>query len=172
MSDEFNLTALSQKDKFFVSRMVGDLRKRPPDLILRNKQDEVQVARWHLTPRSAVGGVYLHVFLGADDRPYFHDHPYANSTLILAGGYREIMPIVPHSMVSKEFVRREGDLCSRIPEQPHKIILDKEFPYAITLFTYGPRLRQWGWWINGVWRAASDPTLPPELFEPRQTPKD
>lgn len=80
-------------------------------------------------------GVFLHRFR-ADDPDRFHDHPWVNVSILLAGSYRETF----HDGTSR--IRRAGDVVVRPALMLHRITdVDSE---PISLFIRFRRKRQWG----------------------------
>lgn len=100
---------------------------------------------------------YLHVIVRSDDDRALHDHPAANLSLILRGGYVEVMPDrkgmadlgetnpTPDSPVLLRH-RRAGDIVLRRATAQHRLVLDPMTGYALTVFVFGPKLRDWGFW--------------------------
>jgi hypothetical protein len=117
---------------------------------------------WLSTPRAAGAGDHvsdgcryesgnatlLHFFAAGDDDGALHDHPWAFTTEILAGGYAEHLPgIVPCEGLGPdlgELVLHRG-AGDRIPHQATDLhcVTDTQ-PGTITLVTTGPRTRSWG----------------------------
>lgn len=105
--------------------------------------------RWHLIPRRKVGAnCYLHLQVASDPERPLHDHPWDNHSVILAGGYVERMQQTPPWGRVVERPRHKGEAISRRAEEAHRLILPEGTPYTLTLFTTGPVLRDWGFWIN------------------------
>jgi hypothetical protein len=66
--------------------------KRPPDYII-GPADGPYMRRWWLIPRNRLFNVYLHhIIMRDDDARALHDHPWWNVSLVLKGGYWEVMP--------------------------------------------------------------------------------
>lgn len=86
--------------------------------------------------------VFLHKFLSSDPDE-LHDHPWPYFTLILRGGYWETTP-------KGRFWRGPGHarICS--PRSLHRIEL-KPGVTAWTLFIPGPKIREWGFIVEGKW---------------------
>ena len=108
--------------------------------------------RWHLIERNSDrGNVYLHLQIASDPERPLHDHPWDNMSVILAGGYDEIwdqFPDRPGSVVVREL--RKGDTVFRKAEEAHRLVLPN-VRYAMTLFTTGPKIREWGFWYPDGW---------------------
>jgi hypothetical protein len=103
--------------------------------------------RWWIIPRNEQQNVYLHRILRNDDDRALHDHPWENASYVIAGSYREITP-------DGTFIRNPGDFVQRPATALHRLELIDGEP-CISLFTTGPKLREWGFdcpkgWVN--WR--------------------
>lgn len=109
--------------------------------------------RWWLIPRNEWCNVYLHRFLRSDDDRALHDHPWASTSFIVSGRYREHTP-------DGVFERQAGDVISRGATALHRVELHPG-EQAITLFITGPKVRDWGFqcpqgWVP--WQIFTDPT--------------
>jgi len=121
---------------------------RKPDFTIGDNY----LRRWYVVPRNPWCNVYLHQFKRSDDDRALHDHPWANASLVLAGRYIEHTP-------EGQFLRVAGDFIERPAEALHRIEIVNDEP-AITLFTTGPKLREWGFacpqgWVP--WQLFADP---------------
>jgi hypothetical protein len=128
-----------------------NVMRRSPDVVIGSNY----LRRWWITPRNAFANVYLHEFRSSDDDRALHDHPWANSSLILSGRYIE------HTSEG-QFVRQAGDFVQRESGSLHRIELIGGHP-VISLFTTGPKVRDWGFdcpqgWVP--WQEFTDPTDP------------
>lgn len=106
---------------------------------------------------------YLHRILRDDDDRALHDHPAASVSVILEGGYWEILPDDPrrwplHRSTCMEW-RAPGRVIVRRASLPHRLELVADLP-CITLFLFGPRCRDWGFWCPGGWVHWRDFTAP------------
>jgi hypothetical protein len=147
---KFDPSILRDEHRRLLEMYVGE-RIYEPDFQIGPPGD-TYLHRWHIIPRNAVGNVYLHVQTRSDRDRGNHDHPWANSSVILAGGYDE--SIGDHYGYTKETIPRiEGDVVHREAHHSHRLIMPEwnRLGYTITLFTTGPRIRDWGFWIDGVW---------------------
>lgn len=116
------------------------MASRPPDFVIGDDY----LKRWWVVPRNQFDNTYLHEILRSDDDRAFHDHPWNNSTLVLDGEYIEHTP-------TGSFVRKAGDYIQRPATTLHRL----EIPdggRAITLFTTGPKIREWGFDCPQGWR--------------------
>lgn len=106
------------------------------------------LSRYTVSERADGSHVYLHFFHRGDADRELHNHPWAGSSLILAGGYIE--------------ERREGeagDTNVLAPDTFHRVDLLRPDDGCWTLFTTGPKAQSWGFWDRdtGVfteWREA------------------
>jgi hypothetical protein len=91
------------------------------------------------------GSVRVHAWTGPDDDRAFHDHPWWFLTFVLKGGYWDFTPgDVEH--VSAPAVRFRPAL------HRHTV---KPYPGgAWTLLITGPKIRAWGFWVDGRFRKA------------------
>lgn len=113
---------------------------RQPDYIIGGNY----MRRWWVVPRNAWCNVYLHHILRSDDDRAFHDHPWDNMSLVIAGRYVEHTP-------GGAFFRNPGDVVSRKAGDAHRLeILEGED--AVSLFQTGPKVREWGFHCPQGWR--------------------
>ena len=127
--------------RFLLSRAFRVMDSRAPDLVI-GERSAPYLARWHLT-RTPLLSIYFHDIMRSDDDRALHTHPSWNLSLILAGGYREIL-------LHDETIgiwRGEGEMLFRRPRTPHrlKIISDAG---AITMWIRGPTVHHWGFWAD------------------------
>lgn len=116
---------------------------RQPDVIIGDDPLAPYMRRWWLVPRNEFANVYLHEILRSDDDRALHDHPWANTSLVLSGRYIEHTP-------EGSFAREAGFVGSREAESSHRLeILPGE--RAITLFFTGPKVREWGFRCPKGW---------------------
>ena len=122
-----------------------------PDLVIE-PDGKPYLYRWHLLPRSEMVNVYFHLQVGNDPVRPLHDHPYDNHSVILAGGYDEVWmsPDEP-AAVCREF--RKGDCIARKAEEAHRLLLPDGITYTMTIFTTGPKIRDWGFWYPDGWHS-------------------
>jgi hypothetical protein len=129
-----------------------------PDLVIAPNGDPY-LYRWHLWPRNeTLANAYFHVQVASDPERPLHDHPWDNCSHILGGRYREIIDSRPHNdkIPPEVYTRKVGQLVYRKAEWAHRLILPKDEPYAMTVFTTGPKLRVWGFWFDDGWRPYTD----------------
>lgn len=105
--------------------------------------------RWHLIPRNKLLNCYLHHFIGNDDGPELHDHPWWSLSIVLRGGYWDVLPRDVMTL------RKAGDFILRRPRTIHRVTLSKRRDDALkpawSLFLTGPVVREWGFWKAGTW---------------------
>lgn len=143
-------------------RLIERVQQRPPD---RNIGPGY-LLRWYVWPRNRLCNLYLHEFLRSDDDRALHDHPWMNCSLVLSGGYLEVLP------AGKGLFRRgdpqvggtprwrpPGSVVARLPRSAHRLVVPPQgFGAAptVTLFLTGPRVRSWGFWCPEASPAAKD----------------
>jgi hypothetical protein len=115
------------------------MKSRSPDFVIGDNQ----LQRWHVVPRNDTANVYLHRFLKSDEDRALHDHPFDNTSWILSGSYLE-------HFVDGAVWRSEGNTIDRVAEIAHRVELT-DGP-VVTLFTTGPRRREWGFYCPQGWR--------------------
>lgn len=118
--------------------------QRVPDFIIGDDPDAPYMERWWIIPRNASCNIYLHRILRDDDDRALHDHPWTNSSFVLMGSYREITP-------EGTFIRSAGDVVNREATALHRLELIGGKP-CISLFTTGPKIREWGFDCPNGWR--------------------
>lgn len=120
------------------------LFKRPPDFVIGPK-DDPYLRRWWVIPRNRFFSIYLHHIRHSDDDRALHDHPWWNCSIILRGGYVEVL---------SDTVRWRGLSCGRITfrkaRTPHRLYLPAGMT-AWTLFITGPVIREWGFHCPNGW---------------------
>lgn len=121
------------------------IANRAPDFTIGDNY----LRRWFVAPRNDFANIYIHEMLADDDDRALHDHPYDNSSLILAGGYIEHVD----GGVYEE--RKPGDHVTRQAHELHRLELyrdDKGQPIpCLSLFYTGPRYREWGFQCPKGW---------------------
>jgi quercetin dioxygenase-like cupin family protein len=102
------------------------------------------IRRWWIVPRNDYLNLYLHEMTGPDDDRAMHDHPWANVSFILRGGYIEHTP-------DGVFERQEGDVIERAANALHRFELLPGITRTISLFSTGPKVREWGFACPNGW---------------------
>lgn len=105
------------------------------------------IDRWFLVPRSEGGNSYLHRMMRSDDDRALHDHPWDNTSIIIAGGFREIVPANDGTDRLVQIERKPGDIVHRKATDRHRLEIDQGCQ-SISLFLTGPKLRDWGFWCG------------------------
>lgn len=144
----------------WADRLISRITRRAPDFIIGG-QERPYLRRWFIIPRNKLLNVYLHQFLRSDDDRALHDHPWANLSILLRGGYFE-HTIAAGGIESKTMLwagdwrfRRSGRMAHRIELLTEPAWDGTISPGAVchaeprakpcwTLFITGPRYRSWG----------------------------
>jgi hypothetical protein len=142
----FNWSILTDQDYKLARQILGrDFRE--PDLTI-SPDGTPYLHRWHVIPRNPHANEYLHVQVASDPERPLHDHPWDNQSVILSGGYIEITQPYPPSCRVGEYHRHKGQVIQREASEAHRLILPKHVPYTMTLFSTGPTIRGWGYWVR------------------------
>lgn len=146
---KFPWEMLSARDMRIAMQYIDS--SRDPDLVIDSEHSGPYLYRWHLVPRNEISGVYFHIQTASDPERPLHDHPWDNMSVILSGGYDEVVQVEPpHGDVRVHKVRA-GNVVFRQAKFAHRLILPDGIPYTMTQFTMGPKRRKWGFWIDGTW---------------------
>lgn len=140
-----------------MSRVVSWLRPdRQPDEFIGGRE-RPYIERWHLLRKWGVKlleNVYLHRVLRSDDDRALHDHPWWNVSVVLKGGYYEVMPLIPNlyahgqRQTYKKW-RGPGSIVFRSAEAIHRLELPDHAPTECwTLFITGPKVKEWGFFCE------------------------
>lgn len=122
-------------------KLVNAVTIRKPDEVIENSSG-VYLNRWYLVRNPPHCNVYVHQFLGSDDDRALHDHPWDSTSIVLAGRYLE-------HLKEGKVVREIGDVIMRDAYTPHRVeLLGTE---CWTLFTTGPKHKEWGFWCKDGW---------------------
>lgn len=116
--------------------------QRLPDFVIGGV-DNPYMRRWWIVPRNELQNVYLHQILRDDDARALHDHPWANTSILLIGRYREITPM-------GEFIREAGSVVHRSAEDAHRLELIDGEP-CVSLFFTRAKERDWGFHCSKGW---------------------
>jgi hypothetical protein len=131
----------------------GHRALRAPDLIIAPNGNPY-LYRWHLV-RGPEANVYFHIQTAHDPERPLHDHPWPNQSVILAGGYNETLcqnPSAGEHAMTGDFIRRVGDTIWREAHWAHRLFLPEGTVYTMTLFSTGPKIRDWGFWYPEGWK--------------------
>jgi len=118
---------------------------RPRDFAIGDDPAAPYLNRWWVIPRNEGCNVYLHEILRSDDDRALHDHPWANTSMILDGRYIEHLPD------GSSHLREAGWIGSRTAEDAHRLeILPGE--RCVSLFLTGSKVREWGFLCPKGWK--------------------
>lgn len=127
---------------------------RGPDFEIGGHENPY-MRRWYVIPRNRIFCIYLHNMLKNDDDRALHDHPGANVSLILRGGYKEItfqqtpisgFPLPP--LIDR--IRKPGRIVFRFAKTAHRLELLSGPSWS--LFIVLPKFRDWGFWCGPLAR--------------------
>ncbi len=118
-------TLLSRFDRFDITNAAGSVFMRRYKLV-----------------RTRFFNVYLHEILRSDEDNCLHDHPWPFMSLILSGGYCEVLP-------NGKRWREPGTLLSRRARFRHRIEVSRP---AWSLVIVGRKFRDWGFFTVNGWR--------------------
>lgn len=149
----FDPRILHRQDYALMEAIVGAEKMRWPDLVIA-PDGIAYLYRWHVIPRNEQCNIYFHIQVRSDPERPLHDHPWNNTSHILAGGYDEVF--VNELGEETEERRRRGDVIHRGAFMLHRLILPDDVDYTMTLFTTGPKSRQWGFLTARGWVSAKD----------------
>lgn len=152
----FDPRILHRQDYALMEAIVGAEKMRWPDLVIA-PDGIAYLYRWHIIPRNEHCNVYFHVQVRSDPERPLHDHPWDNTSHILAGGYDEVVLFgvaEAYGQIVEE--RRRGDVIHRSARMLHRLVLPDGIDYTMTLFTTGPKIRQWGFQTVSGWISAKD----------------
>lgn len=114
--------------------------------------------RWYVIPRNRFLNVYLHHFLHDDEDRALHDHPWWFISLMLRGGYAEV--------VTDGCIERHApSVAFRNAEHAHRVMLFRN-PFTSqvvtcwTLVITGRVVRDWGFYCPQGWRHWKQFTAP------------
>lgn len=153
----WNQYGVSDEHRNIAHRYIGFLLT-PPDLVIA-PDGKPYIYRWHCV-KAHEASVYFHIQVADDPERPLHDHPWENMSVILAGGYREVLNKSPTSRMNyeKEFIRGPGDVIFRKAAWAHRLFMPEGVPYTMSQFSCGPKVRKWGFWFEDGWRPYTDVT--------------
>lgn len=132
---------------------------RRPDLII-GPRDNPQTLRWHIF-RWRGWQLSLHKWLRSDDDRALHDHSGHNLSIILNGGYWEVVrqrhpPYAdyPQTAYVVDEVHFRWPLVPyfRRAEEPHRIALPSDGKPVWSIWLRWPPIREWGFHCPKGWR--------------------
>ena len=141
---------------------------RKPDLYIGGKEDPY-LLRWHILPRNKYGfNIYLHKMLRDDDPRGLHDHPWPFLSIILWGGYIEVVPkyrqlwqavrdgravtiyrALAEAMDTIEITRRWLSIRYRPLFWPHRLMLRGKVSWSLVIT--GRVVQPWGFFCRKGW---------------------
>lgn len=159
----YMIEGLTEADYTTACKILGDDPLRAPRIwnpdIVIAPDGNPYLYRWYLVGGSSTLGqdigatVMFHIQVASDPERPLHDHPWDNQSVILAGTYLELLQSdPPYGKVAQE-LRKPGEVITRAAAEAHRLILPKGIPYAMTLFSTGPKVRTWGFWYGDQWRS-------------------
>lgn len=129
----------------------------PPSFVIGGP-DNPYLKRWVLHKDPETFSVYLHQILRDDDDRALHDHPWDSKTHVLDGVLIEVHPDRPNTMLCP------GDTTTRKATDAHRL---EVFGGPVwTLFTTGPKVRDWGFWCPQGWIPWQDFVDPDDPSQP------
>lgn len=152
-------------------KLAQRIMKRPPDFVIGGTE-RPYMHRWYILPRNRWLNIYLHRIMRSDDDRALHDHPWANCSIVLDGGYYELTPDDWRTYSYGDSVawrwRGPGSIVFRPARKMHRLVLEgvlagKALVPCISLFLTGRNVREWGFvssrgWVH--WQKFTDPTDP------------
>ena len=105
---------------------------------------EPYLYRKHVLPRNKFMNIYFHKIVKSDDDRALHDHPWWNLSIILKGGYIEVM------QDGARRIRGPGSVLFRLAKTAHRLEV-VEGVDCYTLFLTGPKVRSWGFHCPKGW---------------------
>ncbi len=148
----FKWSDLSDREREIALSIVGS--EREPDLNI-NPDGKPYLYRWYVVKRTARGNVYFHIQVADDPERPLHDHPWDNQSVILYGGYDEVLhPYggAPDPTRTRRHKRELGDVIHRRAEWSHRLLMPKGNGRTMTLFSTGPKVHSWGFWYPDGFR--------------------
>jgi hypothetical protein len=160
------------------------IRTGEPDLYIGGR-DNPYLLRWHLLRKdSRPLNIYLHHMVRDDDDRALHDHPWWFVSVILAGGYVEVVPRWPDTWLIltrsiwfdtppaqgspywrwqlqqlNEVERRPGAVLLRRALSIHRLVLRRPRHLggeSWSLVITGRPRRRWGFYCESGWRDAQE----------------
>lgn len=142
-------------DDYEMARGIVGSGYRQADLVIA-PDGSPYLYRWHVVPQNDKANIYFHIQVADDPKRPRHDHPWDNTSVILAGGYKEELCAPGCTVTADIFYRWPGDVVFRLASQPHRLMLLACARYTMTLFSTGPKIRKWGFWYPEGWVDAAE----------------
>jgi hypothetical protein len=108
--------------------------------------DAPYLLRWHIFKSERWPSLYVHKMLRDDEGRALHDHRSWNVSIVLAGGYWEVVPMVQELPASPTWRRWRGpgSIIFRKATAAHRLMLPRDGSRSWSLFITGPTQRVWG----------------------------
>jgi len=142
----FDWGRLNSVELEIVNNIIG-VPMRQPDFVLA-PENVPYLYRWYIV-KERQANVYLHIQV-ANDWRVPHDHPWDNQSVYLTDGAIETQ-FWPNGQIERVDIRHRGDVVSRKATTLHRLDLQGGHDHAITLFTTGPKVREWGFLADDGW---------------------
>ena len=104
------------------------------------------LSRWTMATTAEGGHVYVHRFARSDIDHELHNHPWAGTSLILAGGYSEERRDLDGQSVNRRRFA-PGDVNTLAADTFHRVDLLADECW--TLFITSAAVQSWGFWDRG-----------------------
>lgn len=126
--------------------------RTPADFLIGGR-DDPYLERWHIWRIKWLSSCYLHIVRRSDDDRALHDHPWFNVSILLDGGYLEVVPASAEDPAGaiNALWRDAGAVTFRRASAAHRLVVRDGQP-TVSLFITGPRIREWGFWCPKGWK--------------------
>ena len=136
--------------RWLADLIIRRVTRRAPDQIIGSPTPLLH--RWFFFRKNRWFNIYLHHFLRDDNDRVLHDHPWWNCSIVLRGGYNEIMEDGCARIWNS---RGPGSIVIRRPRTAHRLVLSNdsrgEKITSWSLFIIGPKVREWGFHCPRGW---------------------
>lgn len=132
--------------------IINRVAARKPDFIIGAESDPYLI-RWWVIPRNKWFNIYLHNMVRDDEDRALHDHPWLNASVILRGGFWEVVPSKARAGYEQLKWRKPGQVVFRRAKSAHRLMLQTG-PSRVpswSLFITGPVVRKWGFHCPQGW---------------------
>lgn len=150
---QFDWSLLSTADLETATRYLGGTL-REPDLVIA-PDGNPYLYRWWLVRSEGEqfgGNVYFHIQVNDDPERPLHDHPWHNQSVILSGGYVEVIQPEPPNGPIRHYLRHKGEVIHRCAREAHRLLMPPSQDYTMSQFSTGPKVKDWGFWYPDGWR--------------------
>lgn len=131
-----------------IDKLIADAKQNPYFHL------EGYMERYWLYPFNEKGtNIRIHHILRSDDDRHLHDHPWPSTSIILKGGYFEILPIDQNQDPTLDDEHRvriwrgPGDVVTRAANSRHALELP-EGQTAWSMFIMGEYEQKWGFYTS------------------------